>query len=209
MAIPFAAISAGIGVASKLFGKKNKKGDLRGAIARLRASRPVGYLTPEDLRAAEISRGRINEGVNASAGQEGYEIGRRFQARGLKGSPSEERARARLEQQKLLGNQNAATSAEEQLYNIRTGREAFERQKALDIFGAEAGQAQRDDARAQAENAGFWNSINEFIPTIQKGLDAGSAAGAGAGSTTVGFDAGSGAGLSHYQSRPATWTPNI
>lgn len=205
MAFPLAAISAGIGVASKLFGGNKHKGDIRGAIARLRASRPTGYLTPEDLRAAELTRGRINEGVNAAAGQEGYQIGRRFGARGLAGSPAEERSRARLEQQKLLGNENAANTSEEQLYNIRTGREGFERQKALDIFGAEIGQAQREQARGQAEDAGFWNSINEFIPTIQKSLMP--SAGSYDSGTTIGFDPGSGAGLSNFQRRPDVWTP--
>lgn len=166
MAFPFAAVAAGLGVANQLFGRKRRGPDLRRAIAELRASRPVGYITPEDLRAGELTRGRLTEGVQAQGRLGGYEIARRFQARGLAGSPSEERSRARLEQQTLLGAQHAGESAEEQLYNIRTGREAFERQKALDIFGAQAGQAQRESERQQAEAGAFWNSLNEFIPTI-------------------------------------------
>jgi hypothetical protein len=174
VAIPIAAISAGLGVANKIFGKGGKKrGDLRRAIATLRATRPEGYLTPADMRAAELTRGRLTEGVSSAARQEGYEIGRRSQARGLAGSPSEERARARLENQRLLGVQRAGESSEEQLYNIKTGREAFERQKALEIFGAEAGRADQEYARAQAEEGAFWNSLNEFMPTIIGGLGGG------------------------------------
>jgi len=169
MAVPVALIGAGLGVASKIFGKKRRP-DIRGAIARLRASRPVGYLTPEDLRSAELTRGRLTEGVQAQGQLGGYEIGRRFRARGLAGSPSEERSRARLEQDTLLGAQHAGETSEEQLYNIRTGREAYERQKDLSIFGAEVGQAQRESERQQAEDAAFWNSINEFIPTINSAL---------------------------------------
>ena len=86
MPIPIAAIAAGVGVARKLLGRKPKRPDNRQAIAELRASRPTGYLTPEDLRAAEMTRGRLAEGVNAQAGQTGAEIGRRFTARGLAGS---------------------------------------------------------------------------------------------------------------------------
>jgi hypothetical protein len=175
MAVPIAAIAAGYGVAKKLFGKKRRP-DIRGAIARLRASRPVGYLTPEDLRAAELTRGRLTEGVQAQGQLGGYEIGRRFRARGLAGSPSEERSRARLEQQTLLGAQHAGETSEEQLYNIRTGREAYQRQQELAIFGAEVGQSQQEQERQQAEDAAFWNSLNEFIPTINSALGGGTAA---------------------------------
>lgn len=203
MPIPLAAISAGVGIASKLFGRKTRP-DIRGAIARLRASQPTGYLTPADYRAAELTRGRLNEGVQAQGELGGYEIGRRAQARGLAGSPSEERDRARLQQQTLLGAEHAGSTAEEQLYNIRTGREGFERQKALDIFGAETGQAQREGALQQAQNGAFWNSLNEFMPTILNGIGGG---GSSAGNTTIGFDPSSGAAISNYQPKPPVWTP--
>lgn len=175
MAVPIAAIGAGVsalGAVKGLFGKK-KGPDLRKAIAELRAFRPTGYLTPEDYRAAELTRGRLGEGVARRGQLEGYEIGRRFQARGLAGSPSEERARARAFQETLLGQQHAGESAEEQLYNIRTGREGFEREKGLAIFGAQAGEAEREAARQQAEQGAFWNSLNEFIPTIMTSIDTG------------------------------------
>jgi hypothetical protein len=163
-----AAALAGAGAASKLFQRKSPS--IGRAIAELRASQPTGYLTPNDLRAAELTRGRITEGVNAQGAQAGAEIGRRFQARGLAGSPSEERSRARLEQQQLLGAENAGNTAEEQLYNLRTGREAYQHQNDLSIFGAQVGQANLESQRQQAQNGAFWNSINEFIPTITKGL---------------------------------------
>lgn len=177
MAIPIAAISAGVGIAKKFFGKKSKRPDIRKAIAELRAQHPTGYLTPEDLRASELTRGRLNEGVNAEAGQAGAEIGRRFQARGLAGSPSEERARARLEQQSLLGRENAGNTAEEQLYNIKQGREAYQHQADLAIFGAQQGDVQREQDRQDAQNGAFWNSLNEFIPTIQGALPKGDTSG--------------------------------
>ncbi len=171
MALPLAAISAGVGIAGKLFGKKPRKPDNRAAIAALRASRPTGYLTPEDMRAAELTRGRLTQGVQAQGRLGGYEIGRRFQARGLAGSPSEERSRARLQQETLLGAENAGNTAEEQLYNMRTGREAYQHQNDLAIFGAQTDQNQREWARQQAQQGAFWNSLNEFVPTIMSGIN--------------------------------------
>lgn len=173
MALPIAAISAGVGIASKLFGGGKKRPDNRRAIAELRAAQPTGYITPQDLRAAELTRGRLTEGVNAAARQEGYEVGRRYQARGLAGSPAEERSRARLENERLVGQQHAGETAEEQLYNIRTGREAVQHQNELAIFGARVGETAREQERYQAENGAFWNSLNEFIPTILGGIGGG------------------------------------
>lgn len=185
MPVPAAlgAIKIGLGVAGvagKLFGHKRRP-DITRAIAELRASQPTGYLTPQDLRAAELTRGRMTEGIQNQRELAGYEIGRRSQARGMAGSATEERDRARLEQQALLGVQHAGESSEEQLYNMRTGREAFERQKALDIFGAQVGQQNRESERQQAENGAFWNSVNEFIPTILGGLGKGGDPGMGGG----------------------------
>lgn len=175
MALPLAAISAGIGVATKLFGKKQKRPDNRRAIAELRASRPTGYLTPEDYTAAERTRGRLSEGLQAQGQLGQYEIGRRFRARGLTGSPSEERSLARLNQQTLLGQEHAGEAAQEQLYNTSRDREAFERQKALSIFGAQVGENVREQERIKAEQGAFWNSLNEFMPAIIGGLGGGTA----------------------------------
>lgn len=174
MAIPLAAIGAGVsalGAVKGLFGGGGGGAKARRrAVAQLRAARPTGYLLPEDYRAAELTRGRLTEGVARRGQLEGYEIGRRYQARGLAGSPAEERTRARLANETLVGAQHAGESAEEQLYNIRQGREAFEREKELAIFGAEAGEAARQSARDQAQTGAFWNSLNEFIPTIMTSL---------------------------------------
>jgi hypothetical protein len=173
MAFPLAAVPAIVGIGKQIFGGKSKGPDYRRAIAELRASQPVGYLTPADMRAAELTRGRLAEGVQGEARLGGYEIGRRFRARGLAGSPAEERSRARLEADKLLGIEHAGTSAEEQLYNIRTGREGYERQKALNVFSAQIGGANQQYERQQAEQGAFWNSLNEFIPTITGALGTG------------------------------------
>lgn len=158
--------SAAIGGISRLVGGRRKRPDYSRAIAELRAARPTGYLTGEDYTAAERTRGRLSEGVQRQGQLQGYEVSRRARARGLAGSPSEERSQARLNQEVLLGQQHAGETAEEQLYNIRTGREHFEREKAMAIFGAQVNEQAREGARHDAEQAAFWNSLNEFLPTI-------------------------------------------
>lgn len=158
-------VSAGVGVASQIAGRR-KRPDNRRAIAELRAARPTGYLTGEDYTAAERTRGKLSEGVQAQGQLAGYEVSRRARARGLAGSPSEERDQARLNQQVLLGQQHAGETAEEQLYTTQRGREAFQQESELAIFGAETGSAAREAARQDAQHAAFWNSLNEFMPTI-------------------------------------------
>lgn len=185
MPVPLAAISAGLGVAKKLFGGHRRRPNISKAIAELRGSRPTGYLTPEDLAAAERTRGRLTEGVKTAGQQEGYEVARRFRARGLAGSPAEERARARLQDSTLLGVQHAGEASEEQLYNMRTGREAFQHQNDLAIFGQQVGDTQREQDRQDAQNGAFWNSLNEFVTPIVSSLGQD-----GAGGGTFGVDGG-------------------
>jgi len=162
----------------------------RRAIAELRSAFPTG-LTSDDLRAGELTRGRLSEGVRGEQQLAGYEIARRSRARGLAGSPSEERSRARLEQQSLLGIEHAGETTEEQLYNVRLGREGARQQAELAIFGEETGAAATEQTRQGAQDAAFWNSLNEFVPTIQKYLPKGDVtAGTTAGrpSTYPGFN---------------------
>lgn len=149
-----------------------KRPNNRQAIAELRASQPTGYLTDADLRAAELTRGRLASGARAQGELAGVGVTRRATARGLAGSPSQERDLARVGQQTALGVEGAGNSAEEQLYNIRQGREAYGQQKDLAIFQAQVGQNQQEAARQQAENGAFWNSLTEFMPAIMGGIDA-------------------------------------
>lgn len=168
MVDPITAIGVGsavVGAVRGLSGRRRRPNN-RAAIAALRASRPTGYLTGEDYRAGELTRGRLAESARSEGGLASTEVSRRSRARGLAGSPSEERSQARVNQGVALGVQRAGESAEEQLYNIRTGREGFEREKELAIFGAETREAQREAARQDAQSGAFWNSLNEFLPTI-------------------------------------------
>lgn len=165
------AIAIGGAVYGAVKGRGSSRRDRRRAIAELRAARPLGYITPEDLRYAELLKGRLTEGVQNEGELAGYGIARRARARGLAGSPSEERDRARLEQQKLLGVQHAGEAGEKYLGDTRASRESFERDKALAIFDAEMGGAARDEARQAAEQGAFWNSLNEFATTILGNLD--------------------------------------
>lgn len=156
------AVAGGV---KRLVGGRRRP-DNRAAIARLRAARPTGYLTTDDYRARDRSVGRLTEGAQAQGRLASTEVSRRSRARGLAGSPSEERSQARVNDQTALAVQHAGESGEELLYNTQRGREAFQQESELAIFGSETGQATREAARMQAEDAMYWNSLNEFLPRI-------------------------------------------
>ena len=149
-----------------------RRPDISGSVARLRSANPVGssMLTPADYRASEMTRGRLASAARAQGTLAGYDVSRRSRARGLAGSPSEERDLARVQQQTALGAENAGNSAEEQLYNVGMSRENFGRQKELAIFGAETNQAANDAARQDAQQAEYWNSLNGLVSTAQSYL---------------------------------------
>jgi len=191
-------ISAGIGIGTKLLSRQKRPNNRR-AIAELRGARPTGYLTPEDHRSAELTKGRLAEGAQSEGRLAGYEVSRRARARGLGGSPSEERDQARVGQQVALGVQHAGDSAEEQLYNTQRGREAFQQSSELAIFGANTGEAAREAARQDAQHAEFWNSLNEFMPTILGALG-----GNGLPNASLGALASGGSGYTPPQPR---WSP--
>lgn len=177
-------VIAGAGIAINALSrpKGRSRHGVRNAIAELRAQRPTGYLTDEDRRAAELTKGRLTEGAQRQGQLAGYELQRRTAQRGLAGSPSDERARARVGEQTALGVQHAGESAEELLYNTQRSREAYQHQGDLAIFGAQVGEAQREQERQQAEQGAFWNSLNEYIPTIINALGPNTAMAPGTGS---------------------------
>lgn len=161
--------SAALGAVKGLIGGRKRPNNRR-AIAELRGARPTGYLTSEDYRAAELTKGRLTEGAQSQGRLASTEVSRRARARGLAGSPSEERSQGRVNQQVALGAQHAGESAEEQLYNTQRGRESFQQTAELSIFNAETGAALREAGRQDAQQAEFWNSLNEFLPTIMGAL---------------------------------------
>lgn len=174
MPLPLAAIGLGISAAGTVAGMLPKKRpNNRRAIAALRSAKPTGYLTDADHRAAQLTKGRLTEGAVATGRHASTEVSRRSRARGLAGSPSEERAQARVNQQTALASQHAGESGEELLYNTQRGRERFQQDSELAIFNAETGQAARDAARQDAQQGAFWNSLNEFMPTIMGALGGG------------------------------------
>ena len=180
--IPLALSAAG--TAAQLL-RRQKRPNIGRAIAELRASQPAGYLNPADYRAAELTKGRIAQGAQAQGRLSGYEVSRRSRARGLAGSPSEERDQARVNAQTALGIQGAGDTAEEQLYNTSLSREEYGRQKDIAIFGAQTQQANLDAAHQDATQAAYWNSLNEFLPTIMSHLPAQAAPAGGGGVTAV------------------------
>jgi hypothetical protein len=161
-------ISAAATLAPLVIGafRRPKKGPNRYAIInKYRGTRPEGYVTPEDQAAAERTRTRIAGAATAAAGRRRAENTRQVSARGL-GGP----AAAALEQQasdtEAGGAEEAARTSADQLYQAFQSNLGYARQQNDTAFGAEIGAATHDAALADAQNASFWNSVNEAIPGI-------------------------------------------
>lgn len=145
---------------------KKKKGPNRLAIIqKYRNTRPAGYTTPEDEAAAERTRTRIAGSAQVVARRRRMQNAREVTTRGLSGP-----AAAALEEQATqvegAGAEEAARTSADQLYKAFQSNLGYERNKNDTSFGAELGVATQDAARADAQNASFWNSLMETLPGI-------------------------------------------
>lgn len=168
---------SGIGIAKQLF-KSKKRVDTSAILNRYRTSRPVGYTSPEDLAASELTRTRMAGAAQAVAQQRRAQNARQVTARGL-GGP----AAAALEQQAsdiaAGGAEEAARTGAGQLYRAFQSNLGYERSKSDTAFGAEIGLAANENARNDAADAAFWNGMLEVIPTIASGWGGGAPAASG------------------------------
>lgn len=166
------ALAAATALAPVILGAfhRSKKGPNRNAIiARYRASRPAGYVTPEDEAAAERTRTRL-AGASAAAAQRARQMNaRQVSARGLSGP-----AAAALEQGatdvEAQGSEDAARNSADQLYQAFQSNLGYERGKNDTAFGAEMGVASQDAALNAAKDSTFWNSMLEAIPAVAGGF---------------------------------------
>jgi len=160
--------TAALTLAPVIFGafRRQKKGPNRyGIINRYRQARPVGYTSAEDEAAAERARTRITGASEAAAQRRRAENVRQTTARGLSGP-----AAAALERQasdiSAAGAEEGARTSADLLYKSFQSNLGYERAKTDRAFGAELGVATQDAMLADAQNASFWNSLNETIPAV-------------------------------------------
>jgi hypothetical protein len=187
MPIPALALAA-IPAAAQFLGGRRKRPKVSDVVARYRNQRAAGYISPEDTAAAGRTQSRIAGGVSATAKAQRGEIANRLVRSGLTGAPASFAAYGDLNASEARGREAAATAGADVEYNAFNRNKAFEEQKIGAAMAAELGDAQHQGARADAQDATWWNSITELIGAIPPGTEmsfgrqvAGSAAGAGAG----------------------------
>ena len=164
-------ITVGLAVGSlALGGAKAARGGRKSKIGainqRYRGEKVTGYLTDADYAQSERLRRRAGEYAGAYGAQAETGVRRRAAARGIESGPALERDIGRVRQEEGAIVEGAAQEAESRLYNRFGERERFEQDRLMRAWGLEAGEEQREQMRAFAQESQFWNSFNDFIPYI-------------------------------------------
>ena len=129
-----------------------------------------GHLGPEDYAAANLAQARL-AGAAAAAGQgQRMNIARRYEARGLAGSPAEETGFQRTAEDEAMGRERAANTASEMLYNTRLGREREAYSRNMAELNAMVGAAGRQQYSSDLKQSSFFNSLLDYGPQIISGL---------------------------------------
>lgn len=145
--------------------RRKKRPNRNAIINRYRNSRPVGYTTAEDEAFAERQRVKGNAAAKSVAQQRRAINAGQVRARGLGGA-----AAAALEQNatdvEAMGAEESARTSADLLYKAFASNRDYARHQNDTAFGQEMQVATEDAARADAQNASFWNSVNESITAI-------------------------------------------
>lgn len=160
---------------------RRRRVDTKKIIAGYKEQRPVGYTSKEDEAFAERQRLKGNAATRAVAQQARQLSARQVTARGLGGA-----AAAALENNasgiEAAGAEESARTSADTLYGAFNSNLGYERHKADTAFGAEMETANQENARLDAQNSSFWNSLMEAIPAVAGAFVPGAgAAAAGAG----------------------------
>ncbi len=160
--IPFAAqaaIQLAPTVLGWLGGRNKKRGpDTQGIIDRYRSSRPEAYVTEADRQQAERARTTM-----AGAAQNAAQQQRALNARSIRNRRLSGAAAAALgenaNQMAAQGMESAARNSAGMLYQAGQSNLGYARRQNDTVFGAEMGQAARQQALDQARESEMWNSI--------------------------------------------------
>lgn len=179
------AIGAGASVLGALGVGRQKAPDYNRIIANYRAFRPQGWTSAEDRAFV----GREQDRMNTAAGRAGeigrYNVNNRLTAMGLLTSPAALRSLNQVQQTEAAGREAAAGHASDQLYGIYKQNEGEDWGRAKDIFGAQLGVAANEQRRHDLQQSTFYNSLNQFLPTIMGHFGGG---GGGGGGVDIGDD---------------------
>lgn len=186
-----AFIGPAVAAASTVYGAL-KKGhadrDMAAAIARYRGATPRGSLDPGDyaqagrIRSAYARYGRDKRGQgDASTIARARQMGLDAAAPGLVN-----RSLARnAEEAGAIGVQGVG-AGEDFLASTLRGREQWEQHRLDRLLDADLGLASDTRGRADAERAGLYNSVQQFLPTISQFWKNGGTGGATGGALRMG-----------------------
>jgi hypothetical protein len=162
MSVALGAVGLGLGAVKSLF---SHRPNYDKAIAALMASNPEGSLSAEDLAFGSRARSSAAEQIGQKLTESRSLAGRRFASRGITG-PALDQNLADISQGGALATSASERAIQDMLNRIREGNRNWGRQKAAAVFGAQTGQVQQDQQRYDAQQAGFWNSALEYLPTL-------------------------------------------
>lgn len=159
---------------------RRRRVDTKKIIADYKDQKPVGYTSKEDEAFAERQRLKGNAATRAVAQHARELSARQVTARGLGGA-----AAAALENNaagiEAAGAEESARTSADVLYGAFNSNLGYERHKADTAFGAEMETANQENARLDAQNSSFFNSLLEVIPAVAGAFTGGAGALAGAG----------------------------
>lgn len=140
--------------------------DVRAIVDRYRGLKPTGYLTAEDTKFADTNFQRGAETVGTHMRSARSRAAGRLAAKGLSLSPASERVMEDLNQQESGALMDLNRQRDTTLYGLRTGREAREANTNLQGMLAEISGEKYNNEQANAQRAGFYNSILELAPEV-------------------------------------------
>jgi hypothetical protein len=140
---------------------------------------PTGKLTDDDIWAAERTKTRLGRAVRDRAGQ-GRQLARRRAAmRGTLGSSALETTLARLGEGEALGLERAGAVGEEQLSNMRIGRERFAQQRAMAVIGGRLRESSDRRYQGTLRQTAFTNSMLKLSRAMLTSMPGGGGASSG------------------------------
>jgi hypothetical protein len=173
-------VISGLGI----LGSRRRRGEDTDFDSLLNADYPTGKVTDDDIWAAERTKTRLRRAVTDRSGQGRDLIRRRAAQRGTLGSSALETTLARLGEGEALGLERAGAVGEEQLDNMRIGRERFAQNRAMAVIGGRLRDASDRRYQGTLRQTAFTNSMLELSRAMLASMPGGGGAG---GASSGGF----------------------
>ncbi|HKV69274.1 MAG TPA: hypothetical protein VJN72_14380, partial [Gaiellales bacterium] len=128
--------------------------------------RAEGYLSPEDVKAAELTRSKLTQQAEETGRGLREETMTRMRQRGIDTAPAAEASLGRVSQALARARQAAGETAEEQKYATWAGNKRFEQEKLLSLVGAKIGDARTQADRSLLEREDAFTALMDYAPML-------------------------------------------